>query len=158
MQKKQLTTCVSCILTWFGSHPNADLRLSEEMFGGCRRRWSQQILGAGMVLATSPQPMTARLVARSTSLPTNQKSLFPPFSDPSPPTTCMGEGGWCVMQYHPGYIRSVLHSRHQSLNPPPPHLSFKYFRPGKRWHLFKSVENARGAFVFAIEIRTARSL
>ena len=96
---------------------------------------------------------------RALHIPPNQSEIcISPFSDPPPPTTCMGEGRWCVMQYHAGYIRSVLHSRHQSLNPPPPHLSFKYFRPGKRWHLFKSVESARGAFVFAIEIRTARSL
>jgi len=56
------------------------------LISDCRRRCSEdvdagdlkQILGAGMVLASSPQPMRARLVARSTSHPTNQKSVFPP--------------------------------------------------------------------------------
>ena len=54
---------------------------------------------------------------RALHIPPNQSEIcISPFSDPPPPATCMGEDRWCVMQYHAGYIRSVLHSRHQSLN------------------------------------------
>ena len=126
-------------------------------FGGCRRRWSQQDPGAGMVVASSPQPMTGHLVARSTS---SQPIRILYLSLLWCATSDHLYGGRLLCDVISLRVYKIRYTSRQPLTQAfTSSLIIQIYLTGqKRWQVFKSVESARDAFVFVIEIRIARSL